>query len=227
MDEHLKAQAAARAVDCVRSGMRVGLGSGSTAAHVVRELGRRVRAGRLEGVVGVPTSEAIEQLAREEGLAVETLDARPIELAIDGADEIDPTLDLLKGRGGALLREKLVALSAREFLIVADHSKRVDQLGSMTPLPLEVVPFGHAATLARLAATGGTPVLRVADGVPVRSDGGNLLVNLCFAGIEDPAALAAHLKAMPGVVEHGLFLGMATRAFVAYPDGVRELVREG
>ena len=214
----LKQAAAARAVDGVRSGMRLGLGSGSTAAHVVRELGRRLRDGRLSGVVGVATSEATERLAHAEGVPVELLDARPLALTIDGADEVDPRLDLVKGRGGALLREKLVALQSHELLVVVDATKLVPRLGTRMPVPVEVVPFGHLATLARLAATGGVPTLR--------TDGGNLLVDVRFAAVDDAAALAARLKLVPGVVETGLFVGLATRVLVAHRDGVRELTRE-
>jgi ribose 5-phosphate isomerase A len=203
--------------------MRVGLGTGSTATHVIRELGARVRDGRLADVVGVATSVATERLATAEGLVVEPLDARPLDLAIDGADEIDGRRDLVKGRGGALLREKLVALQARELVIVADHTKLVERLGTSSPVPVEIVPFGWEATLERLAGTGGVPALRrQPDGTPVRSDGGNLLADVRYGGIDDARELAAALKLLPGVVETGLFLGMATRVLVAHPDGVRE-----
>jgi ribose 5-phosphate isomerase A len=225
--EPLKQAAAERAVDAVHSGMRVGLGTGSTVRWVLRALGRRLAAGALRDVVGVATSLQTEQLAREVGIPLAPLDARVLDLALDGADEIDPQLQLIKGHGGALVRERLVALQARELLIVADHTKLVPRLGTRAPVPLELLPFGCEATLARIAAhCGRAPVLRrSADGAPVFSENGHPLADLSLGVIADPGALFAQLKAMAGVVDCGLFLDLARRAFVAHPDGVREHLR--
>ena len=223
--EALKQAAAVRAVALVRGGMRVGLGSGSTSRHAILELGRRAAAGELPGVVGVATSRASEQLARELGLAVEPLDTRPLDLAIDGADEIAPNLDLIKGLGGALTREKLTELRAQRFVVIADHTKLVSRLGERAPVPVEVVRFGLETTLERLAQLGAGGNLRAAGGEPYVTDNGNFIFDARFADMPDPAALNRRLKLTPGVVETGLFLGMAERAFVAAPDGVRELVR--
>ncbi|MBF5043146.1 ribose 5-phosphate isomerase A [Aggregicoccus sp. 17bor-14] len=225
--EHLKQEAAERAVDAVRSGMRVGLGTGSTARWAIVSIGRRLAAGQLAGVVGVATSGETEALARAAGVPLEPLDARALDVAIDGADEISPTLELIKGRGGALVRERLVALQAREFIVVADHTKRVQRLGEKNPVPLEVLAFGYEATLARVQRLCGVAprLRRGADGTPLRSDNGNLLADLALGVLEDPAAQHAQLESVPGVVDCGLFLGMAHRALVAYPDGVRSYAR--
>lgn len=221
--EALKKDAALRAAALVQGGMRVGLGTGSTAKYVIEEIGRRVRAGELQGVVGVATSEASEALAREVGISVEDLGTAPLDLAIDGADEIAPNLDLIKGLGGALTREKLVELRARELVVIADHTKLVARLGEKAPVPVEVVRFGVDSTLARLAALGAGGALRGPGGAPFVTDNGNFVFDARFERIEDPSELARQLKLTPGVVESGLFLGMATAAFVATPTGVREL----
>ncbi|MBS1796028.1 MAG: ribose 5-phosphate isomerase A [Acidobacteria bacterium] len=221
--EDLKEAAGRRAVDFVRSGMRVGLGTGSTARYAILEIGRRIAAGELANIVGVATSVESESLARECGIAIETLDARPLDLAIDGADEIAPHLDLVKGAGAALLREKLVALAAREFVVVADHTKLVGRLGEKRAVPVEIVRFGFESTLRRLAAFG-APELRRQNDAPVVTDNGNLIADLRFS-TGDPAGLAGELKLTAGVVETGFFLGMAARALVAFPAEVRELRR--
>ena len=225
--EDLKRAAAERAVDAVRSGMRVGLGTGSTVRWVLLSLGRRLASGQLRDVVGVATSRASERLAREAGIPLEPLDARPLELAIDGADELDPHLELIKGLGGALVRERLVAVQARELLIVADHTKCVPHLGTRSPLPVELLPFGYEGTLARLESLCRcVPALRTeGEGVPLRSDNGNLLADLPLGVLPDPAGLYGALRRVPGVVDCGLFLGLAHRALVAHPDGVREYTR--
>ena len=225
--EDLKRAAAERAVDAVRSGMRLGLGTGSTARWVLLSLGRRLASGQLRDVVGVATSHASERLAHQAGISLEPLDARPLDLAIDGADEVDPHLELIKGLGGALVRERLVAVQARELLIVADHTKCVPRLGTRSPLPVELLPFGYEATLARLEALcGRAPTLRTeGDGVPLRSDNGNLLADLALGVMGNPESLYAQLRQVPGVVDCGLFLGLARRALVAYPDGIREHTR--
>lgn len=224
----LKRAAAIRAVALVQDGMRLGLGTGSTTAHFVNLLGEKVRGGL--NVTGVPTSEATRALAEREGIALTTLDDTPeLDLTVDGADEIDNELRLIKGGGGALLREKIVAAASRRMIVIADGSKRVDALGSF-PLPVEVVPFGLGATklaigaAARRAGCEGDLRLRsAANGVPFRTDEGHLVVDASFDRIEDPDALAGALSTIPGVVEHGLFLGLATGAIVASEAGIVEL----
>ena len=221
-------RAAEAAVGEVRAGMRLGLGSGRTAEHFVRLLAARMREERLD-VVGVPTSERTARLAAAEGIPLTTLDADPVlDLTVDGADEIDPRLRLIKGGGGALLREKIVATASRRMIVVADAGKLVDTLGAF-PLPIEVVPFG--ATPARLAiertagrlGLGGTIVQRMAGAAPFVTDAGNHILDVSFGRIDDPERLAQEIGAIPGVVEHGLFIGLATLAIVAGDGGVRRL----
>lgn len=225
--EPLKQEAAIRAVALVRSGMRVGLGTGSTARYAIEELGRKLRDGELTDIVGVPTSDASETLAREHGVPLADLGTLELDLAIDGADEIAPNLDLIKGLGGALTREKLVELRARELIIIADHTKLVEELGEKAPVPVEVVRFGIESTLQRIEALGATGALRERGGAPFVTDNGNFIYDAHFeGGMSDPEELERVLKLTPGVVETGLFLGMATRAFVASPDGVQELTRQ-
>ncbi len=203
--------------------MTLGLGSGSTAEAVVRELGARVVTGLK--VRGVPTSERTARLARELGIPVLSLDEVPvIDLGIDGADEIAPSLDVVKGRGGALLHEKLVALACTRYLIVAAAEKLVDQLGTRMPLPVEVVPFGWNQTAGRLRALDLNPTLRLAsasaaDPGPFISDGGHYVLDCATTPITDPAGLAQDLKATPGVVDHGLFVGFADRVLVVDAEG--------
>lgn len=224
--DQYKQQAAQHALEYVHSGMVIGLGTGSTAKYVTTGIAERVRDGRLRDVVGVPTSEAIGELARQLGLPIATLDQRPqLDLAIDGADEIDPALNLIKGLGGAMLREKIVAASAARFVIIADSTKLVDQLGTRAPLPVEVIAFGQALAVRRLADLGCTPALRQAGSVPFRTDEGNLVFDCHFDGIRDAAALNAAIHAIPGVVEHGLFIGMAALALVAGAGGVITIAR--
>ena len=207
------------AADEVRPGTVVGLGTGSTADAFLRALGARVASGLR--VTGVPTSEQTERLARELGIPVASLDAvGRIDLGVDGADEIDPALDAVKGRGGALLFEKLVAEACDDYLLIAAASKRVARLGTRLPVPVEVVPLGWEQTAARVAAVGVAPTLRPGPGgVPYRSDGGHFILDCETGPIADAAALAASLKQVTGVVDHGLFVGLATRVFFAEPDG--------
>ncbi|MEH3145300.1 MAG: ribose-5-phosphate isomerase RpiA [Methylobacterium frigidaeris] len=220
-----KRQAAARAVALVEDGMRLGLGTGSTAAHFVDLLGERVRAGL--SVVGVPTSEATRAAAEAAGIALTTLEETPeLDLTVDGADEIDGHLRLIKGGGGALLREKIVAAASARMVVIADASKRVDTLGRF-PLPVEVVPFGLGATrravaeALREAGCSGELTLRGrADGSPFVTDGAHHILDAHLGRIPDPERLAAGLAGVPGVVEHGLFLGLATGAVVAGGDGL-------
>src|SRR5215216_2442847 len=220
LSERLQRLAVA-AADLVTSGMLVGLGTGSTADAVTRELGRRVAAGLH--FTAVPTSDRTEALARDLGIPLSTLDETArLDLGIDGADEIDPALDAIKGRGGALLREKLVALSCDDYVLVATTEKSVDQLGARTPLPIEIVAFGWSQTAKRLASIGISTEPRTLDGDPTRrwvTDSGGLILDCATGHIADPSQLAAAVKAVPGVVEHGLFLGIARAALQVDPDG--------
>ena len=226
--DELKRAAARRAVDYVASGTVVGLGSGSTVSPLLELLGEALASGALRDVRAVPTSEDTASRCRVLGVPLTTLDEHPrLALAIDGADEIDPRLDLVKGLGGALLREKLVALAARRFVVIADTSKRVRKLGTRAPVPVEVVRFGWTTHLPFFERLGATPALRrTADGEPFVTDEGHYIVDCRFArGIPDARAVARALARRPGVVEHGLFLGMARVAVVAGPRGVAVLVR--
>ena len=220
--DQLKHEAALRALEYVRDGMVLGLGSGTTAEHAVRELGRRVREEGLK-VRGVPTSEKIGQLARQVGVPLTTLEEDPqLDVTIDGADEIDlTTLDAIKGLGGALLREKIVALSTREEILIVDESKVVQHLGEHTAVPVEVVQFGWSRTVDALFALGCMPVRREsAEGEPFISDSGNYLIDCKFAKIENPQLLGERIIRVVGVVEHGLFIGITKRAIVAGEGGV-------
>ncbi len=222
----LKHEAGLRAAEYVRSGMRVGLGTGSTAEHAVRELGRRVAEGL--DIKGVPTSEKTALLARELGIPLITLeDCERLDVTIDGADEVDlKTLDAIKGLGGALLREKLVALATAEEILIVDETKVVHKLGDHTPLPVEVVPFGWSRTCAALTALGCLSQRRTTpDGEIYITDSGNYLVDCRFPGIPDPQALGERIKRITGVVDHGLFVGIARRIIVAHPRGVQVVER--
>ena len=224
----LKQQVAEHALQYVRTGMVLGIGSGSTARYLVYGLAERLRDGRLRDVVGVATSEATAALCRERGVPLETLAERPhLDLAIDGADEIDPQLELIKGLGGALLREKIVAASAARMIIVSDSTKRVGRLGTRAPLPVEVIAFALPLAERRLSALGCTPLLRrAADGSAFVTDEGNHILDCRFGdGIGDARALDAAIHAIPGVVEHGMFIGMAGVAIVAGDGGITRLAR--
>jgi ribose 5-phosphate isomerase A len=224
---NLKQKAAQIALEEVHSGMHLGLGSGSTSACFIDLLGAAIQAGRLNGVVGVPTSAASAEQARSLGIPLATLDDAPeLDLAVDGADEVDPRLDLIKGLGKALLREKIVEIHARRLVIIADESKAVARLGR-GPLPVEVVPFEWGATLRWLNSLGCRAELwRDERGGAFVTDNGNYLARLWFPdGISDAAALADTLNNRPGVVGHGLFLGMATRVILASETGLRSLER--
>jgi ribose 5-phosphate isomerase A len=226
--DDLKRQAAEQALNYVEDGMKLGLGTGSTAAKFVELLGAKVKAGLK--VVCVPTSEATRAHAAALGIPLATLDQHPaLDLTVDGADEIDEELRLIKGGGGALLREKIVAVSSERVVIIADSSKRVDVLGRF-PLPLEVVPFGLASTerlITVLAADSGCEgeiKLRIgSNGAPYVTDNGNHILDCSFGVIDDPEALDDALKLVPGIVESGLFLGIADVGIVAGPKGVEVL----
>jgi ribose 5-phosphate isomerase A len=208
--------------------MVVGLGTGSTAEHAVREIGRRVREEGLR-VRGVPTSEKVGRLAREVGIPLSTLEETPvIDLTIDGADEVVlGSLDAIKGLGGALLCEKIVAVSSREEIFIVDESKVVGRLGERASVPVEVVQFGWGRTRDALADLGCVPTRRVStDGEPFVTDSGNFLVDCKFHRIDDPRELAEKIKSVVGVVEHGLFLGIASRVVVAGAGGVKVFDRE-
>jgi ribose 5-phosphate isomerase A len=228
--ENEKRAAAARAVEFVRSGMRIGLGTGSTARYFVEMLGDRVRAGL--DVVGVPTSQATHDHAERCGIRLTTLEETPeLDLTVDGADEIAPDLSLIKGGGGALLREKIVAAASARMLVIADESKCVDTLGRF-PLPIEVAPFGVAATqraveraIAALQRTGPLTLRRTKDGHAFVTDGGHCIIDAALDRIDDPRAMAHALAGVPGVMEHGLFIGFAEMAIIAGPDGVRTVER--
>ncbi len=216
--EAARLDAARRAVDLVESGMVLGLGTGATADAAVRELGRRLAAGRLTDIAGIPTSSATRAVARVAGVPLTNFSAHPVlDLAIDGADEVTPEGDLIKGRGGALLHEKLVAVNSRRLVIVVDPTKLVQRLGERAPLPVEVVPFGWTTQLEYLYGLGAVPTLRTRPGepAPYTTDDGHYIIDALFpGGIPDPAALADALARRPGVVETGLFLGMSPEVVV-------------
>jgi ribose 5-phosphate isomerase A len=222
----LKRQAAEAAAAEVQDGMAVGLGTGSTAYWAIASLAERVRNGLR--ITAVPTSERSAAQAKEGGIVIVELDGDTrLDLTIDGADAVATgSLDLVKGLGGALLREKMVAQASERLLIVVDQSKLVERLGMNSPVPVEVTPFGWRATSGRIAALGLRPVLRQdAAGAPYHTDGGNLILDCHTAAIEDPGALDRALQAIVGVVETGLFIGRATAVYVADPAGVRVLTR--
>ena len=221
----MKAAAAVAAVDEVASGMVLGLGTGSTAAHAVREIGARLADSRLADVSGIPTSLATEELARAAGIPLIEPGSAPIDLAIDGADEIAPDLALTKGGGGALLREKVIAASAARFAVISDDSKLVTALGSTFDIPVEIAQFGLGITIAALGELG-SPRLRGGD-EPYVSDNGNFIVDLAVAPIGVPAAFDDALCAIPGVLATGLFVGIADVAYVAGAGGVRRIDATG
>jgi len=228
--EDLKRQAAARALEFVRDGMKLGLGTGSTAKHFVELLGERVRAGL--DVIGVPTSEATRADALRCGIALTTLDdIDRLDLTVDGADEIDPALNVIKGGGGALLREKIVAAASDRMIVIADDSKWVEVLGRF-PLPVEVIPFGLAATQRAMGAAfaesgvSGQMVIRKGkDGHVFVTDGGHWIVDAHLGKIPDPRRLAGSLASIPGVVEHGLFVGLVSMTMLAGRNGIRVIER--
>jgi ribose 5-phosphate isomerase A len=226
--EELKRQAAERAAALVEDGMKLGLGTGSTARLVLEALARRRERGELSSIVGVPTSVDTREHATRLGIPLATLDDEPLlDLTLDGADEVDPGLELIKGLGGALLWEKIVAAASARLVIVVDESKLVDRLGTKAPVPVEVIPFGWRTLDAPLRALGTEPRLRTReDGSPFITDGGHYIVDCRFeAGIDDPYQVEDRLRRLPAVVETGLFLGMAGMVVVAGGEGVRTLRR--
>ena len=223
--DELKKAAAEKAVEQVKSGMVLGLGTGSTTRYAVEKVGQLWQAGVLKDIVAVPTSEGTATLARQYSLPLATLDEQPtLDLVIDGADEVDPDLNLVKGLGGALLREKLVAMAAERFVVVVDERKLVEKLGTHTPLPVEVVQFGWKTQMRWLEQLGCQPARRGGDEQPYITDNCNYIIDCTFPyGIDDPAALSAVLRARIGLVEHGLFLKMAPQVIVARAEGVQIL----
>jgi ribose 5-phosphate isomerase A len=226
--EELKREAARFATRWIRDGMVLGLGTGSTVSHLLTEIARQRAEGEWREVVGVPTSEATAARARELGIPLVSLGDRPrVDLTIDGADEVDPQLRLIKGLGGALLREKVVAAASREVVIIVDRSKRVERLGTLAPLPVEVDPFAAPALPGFLRSLGAEPRLRVdSAGAPVLTDGGHQIFDCRFAsGINDPEGLEMSLNNRPGVLENGLFLNMADRVVFAGEGGIQVVSR--
>lgn len=226
--DELKQLAAAAAVDRLQSGMVVGLGTGSTTRFALERIAELMRAGRLERIIAIPSSIQTETAARELGIPLTDFEAHAvIDITIDGADEVDPQLNLIKGGGGALLREKVLAQASRRNIIIVDASKLSERLGTRWALPVEVVPFARAAEERFLASLGAAVALRTRNGSPVLTDQGNLLLDARFGPIMDPARLAGQLSGRAGIVEHGLFVGLAHEVFVAGADGIRRLQRNG
>lgn len=224
-----KQMAAERAVTLVQSGMVVGLGTGSTSVFAIRRIGALLGTGELRDVAGVPTSAATEAEARKCGVPILDLErTTEVDLTIDGADEVDPGLDLIKGGGGALLREKIVAQASRREVIVIDESKLSPRLGTRWPLPVEVMPFSWRLQVRFLESLGARVELRCGpDGAPLLTDQGNLVLLAGFGPIAGPAELADRLAARAGIIEHGLFLGLATDLIVAGPAGIQHRTRTG
>lgn len=222
--ERLKRQAAERAVEFIEDGMVLGLGSGSTVRHVLEILSERKKQGALRNVVGIATSRATEWYARDLGLRLTALEEEPrIDLTIDGADEVDPRLNLIKGLGGALLWEKIVAVNSERLIIVVDEGKVVQQLGERAPMPLEVVPFGWTTQLSWLDHLGAESVLRLStSGSPFVTDAGHYIIDCRFKdGITEPARVQREVRQHPGVVECGLFLGIADAVVIGGVNGPR------
>lgn len=226
--DDLKAAVGRAAAALVEDGMTLGLGTGSTTAFALHRIGERIRDDGLR-VRGVPTSFSAERLARAAGIPLTTLDETPdLDLALDGADEVDPDLNLVKGRGGAMTRERIVAAAARRFVVLVDEAKRVDRLGTKMPVPVEVVPMAVEPVTRALARLGARAVVREGGGKdgPVVTDQGLWILDAHVdGGLADAAAFASAVKALPGVLDHGLFVGLATTVLAASPGGVARLDR--
>ena len=226
MDKNaLKQKAAEKAVELIQDGMVVGLGHGSTAHFAHLAIARRLREGTLKNIVAIPCSRQVEKEAHRLGIPLGSLDDHPeIDITIDGADEVDPHLNLIKGGGGALLREKIVAQASKQEVIIVDEGKLSPALGTHWALPVEVVPFGVAPVTRYVKSLGGNPQLRkLTDGNLFITDQGNYILDCQFGPITNPAELAQQLCDRAGVVEHGLFIGLATMVIVGKPDGVEIL----
>ncbi len=227
IQDELKRKAAVRAVDFIESDMVIGLGTGSTANYAIKEIGDKIQSGKLQNVVGIPSSERTAILARELNIPLTDLDVHPtIDLTIDGADEVDPDLNVIKGGGGALLREKIVAQASRRIIIVVDESKLSPQLGTKWALPIEVVPFARRTEQIYLESIGGSVTLRVDENKsPFLTNQQNLILDTHFGQISDPGGLVSRLNIRAGIVEHGLFLGLVTDVIVAAQEDIRHLRR--
>ncbi|MDQ0976750.1 ribose 5-phosphate isomerase A [Neobacillus niacini] len=218
-----KKEVGEKAVEYVKDGMVVGLGTGSTVFYTITKLGQLVQQGLT--IIGVPTSEQTKKLAIELGIPLVSLDeVEQIDVAIDGADEVDPKLNLIKGGGGALLREKIIAAAAKTFIVVADSDKNVDTLGTF-PLPIEVVPFGYEMTVKHIRELGASPRLRQKDGTPYVTDNGNYIIDSNFQEITYPKELEKNLNLIPSVVDNGLFVGMADRVITIQDKKLATIIR--
>ena len=226
--EEARRRAASEAVKHIKDGFIVGLGSGNTAAYAIKELGRRIRKEKWR-ILGVPTSHQALRLAVGSGIPITTLEEHPqLDLTIDGADQIDKDLNLIKGMGGALTREKVVASATKELIIVADQTKLVEKLGKNQQLPIEVLPFALPTVVLKIEEIGGKPILREGKGKvgPVVTENGNFIVDADFGQIDSPKELNLELNSIPGVIETGLFIEMADVVYVGKPGGVDKLKRE-
>jgi len=225
--ERWKKEAAEAAVELVRPGMVLGLGHGSTARYALLKIAELLQSGKLWDIQGVPCSKKVEEEARALGIPLTTLEEHPeLDLTIDGADEIDPELNVIKGGGGAMLREKIVAQATKREVIVADFGKLSPKLGTKVPVPVEVLPFGWKTHVRFLEGLGAKVRLRQSsDGSPFLTDQGNYVLDCYFGPIENPGDLAKELSSRAGILGHGLFLGLVDEAFVAGPEGVRQLRR--
>ena len=224
--DELKRQAAVAAVARVESGMVVGLGTGSTAQFALEHLAELINIGKLKNIVGIPSSLRTEKAARELGIPLTDFAAHPvIDLTIDGADEVDPELNLIKGGGGALLREKVLAQASRRNIIIVDESKLSPRLGTTWALPVEVVPFARAVEEHFLESIGAAVTVRVKDGKIVATDQGNILLDARFGPMPDPGRISERLNARAGIVEHGLFIGLTHDVIVAGTDGIRHVYK--
>jgi ribose 5-phosphate isomerase A len=226
--EEAKRRAAERASALVESGTVIGLGSGSTTAHFIRHVGTRLSSGDLNDILGVPTSYQAAADALEAAIPLTTLNEHPeLDLTVDGTDQIDRNLDAIKGGGGALLREKIVASASNKYVIIADDNKLAETLGEEQSLPVEVLPYSIGAVIQKIEELKGTPVLRMGSGKlgPVVTDNGNFIIDIDFGAIREPNVLDARLKGIPGILETGLFLDYAVVAYVGKRDTVEEIVR--
>ena len=223
--ERLKQSAAESAVDFIRSGMVIGLGTGSTAFFAIKKIAQQLHDNFLKDVVAVPSSLATEREALRFGIPLTTLDEHPaINLTIDGADEVDPQLNLIKGKGGALLREKILIQASRRTIIIIDESKLSSRLGDTSPVPVEVLPFAWKPAALYLTSLGGTVIHRMLpDGQPFMTDQGNYILDCNFGPIEEPAHLSLKMKEHAGIVEHGLFIGLVSDVIVAGQSGINHL----
>ncbi len=221
--ESLKKQAALQALEHVQSGMTIGLGSGSTATYFIQALGEKLKTGELKTIVAVPSSKQSEILAKKLAIPLVELTADGVDVCIDGMDEVDPELNAIKGLGGAQTREKIVAGSSKLFILIGDETKIVKQLGEKAPIPVEVIPFGYKATVAKLATLGTRPEQRMKGDEPFITDNGNYIFHCFVTPPIDAKKLATEISQIPGVLEHGLFLGLAKIAYVATSKEVLKL----